>query len=204
MILVFIILGIIIFVCLLVFFLLLSTIKVELKKLHITNIEKKLQVDFVLQIAISVLNKFKLINITIDNDKIEKLLKSGKINLERLKDNKTFNKDNIKSLKYLNPHIEYLNIEGYFATFNTVLTSSIYAILHAIIPILTSSKMKGKYRNNIKFLNINQNVINININCIISIKMVNIINVIYDLKKKGGKEKYGKSSNRRAYAYSNE
>lgn len=204
MILVFIILGIIIFVCLLVFFLLLSTIKVELKKLHITNIEKKLQVDFVLQIAISVLNKFKLINITIDNDKIEKLLKSGKINLERLKDNKTFNKDNIKSLKYLNSHIEYLNIEGYFATFNTVLTSSIYAILHAIIPILISSKMKGKYRNNIKFLNINQNVINININCIISIKMVNIINVIYDLKKKGGKEKYGKSSNRRAYAYSNE
>lgn len=204
MILVFIILGIIIFVCLIVFLLMLSTIRLEIKQLHISNLEKELKVDFILQVAISIFNQFKLIKITIDNEKIKKVLQSGKIDVQKLRNNKTLNKDIIKNLKYIKPNIEYFNIEGYFATFNTVLTSSIYAILHAIIPILISSKMKGKYRNNIKFLNINQNIINMNLNCIISIKMVNIINIIYDLKKKGGKEKYGKSSNRRAYAYSNE
>ena len=52
-------------------------------------------------------------------------------------------------------------------------------------------------------LNINQNKININLNCIISVKMVNIINILHYLKEKGGNNN-GKSSNRRAYAYSNE
>ena len=55
----------------------------------------------------------------------------------------------------------------------------------------------------IEFLNINENKININLNCIISIKMVNIINMLHYLKKKGGKYN-GKSSDRRSYAYSNE
>lgn len=204
MILVFIILGMIVLVCLIVFLLMLSTIKLEVKKLHISNLEKKLEINFILQVAISIFNRFKLIKITIDNDKIKKILQSGKIDVQKLKNNKTFNKDIIRSLKYVRPNIEYLSIEGYFATFDTVLTSSIYAILHAMIPILIASKIKGRYQNDLKFLNINQNVININLNCIISIKMVNIINIIYDLKKKGGKEKHGKSSDRRSYAYSNE
>lgn len=203
MILVFIILGSIILVCLIAFLLMLSTIKLEINRLHISNLENNLKIDFVLQVAISFLNQFKLVKVTIDNEKINKMLQSGKIDVQKLKDNKNFNKDVIKSLKYIRPNIEYFNIEGYFATFNTVLTSSIYAILQAIIPILIGSKMRGIYQNDLKFLNINQNVININLNCIISIKMVNIINIIYDLKK-GGKEKHGKSSDRRTYAYSNE
>lgn len=204
MILVFIILGIIILICLVAFLLMLSTIKLEVKKLYISNLEKELQVDFVLQIALAVFNKIRLIKMTIDNDKVKKILKSGKIDVQKLKDNRALNKDVMKSLKYVKPNIEYLNIEGYFATFNTVFTSSIYGILHAILPILIAPKLKGKYQNDLKFLNLNQNIININLSCIISIKMVNIINIIYDLKKKGGRGKYGKSSDRRSYAYSNE
>lgn len=203
MILVFIILGIIILVCLIIFLLMLSTIRLEVKQLHISNLEKELKIDFVLQVAISIFYQFKLIKITIDNEKIKKVLQSGKIDVQKLRNNKTLNKDIIKSLKYIKPNIEYFNIEGYFATFDVVLTSSIYAILQAVLPILIASKIKGSYQNDLKFLNINQNIINMNLNCIISIKMVNIINIIYDLKK-GGKEKHGKSSNRRSYAYSNE
>ena len=45
MILVFIILGIIIFISLIMFILILSNIKLEIKKLHISNVNKKIEVE---------------------------------------------------------------------------------------------------------------------------------------------------------------
>lgn len=204
MILVFIILGIIIFISLIILVLILSNIKLEVKKLHISNEQKELNIDFVLNIALYFLNKLKFINITIDDEKIRDWFKKGKIDIQKLKDNKEVNKEALKILKYIDFKVEYFKLEGYFATFNTVLSSSIYAILQAIIPIIIAPRINGKYINNVKFFNINQNVININLNCIISVKMVNIINVLHYLKKKGGKDNNGKSSDRRSYAYCNE
>lgn len=204
MILVFIILGTIIFLTLIVFILILSNIKLEIKRLHISNVENKFKLDFVLNIAISIFNKFKFINITIDDDKIRKLYKSGKINVQKLKENKEINKEILKALKYINFKIEYLKLEGNFSTFNTVLSSWLYAVINAIIPIAIAPKVNGKYINNIQLLNINENIININFTCIISVKIVNIISILHYLKKKGGKENNGKSSYRRSYAYSNE
>ena len=203
MILVFIILGIIILISLSMLLFILSNAKLEIKKLHISNIESKLKVDFVLNIGIYFLDKVKLFKFTIDNYKISNLLQSGKIDINKLKENKAINIDVLKSVKYHDFNIEYLKIEGYFSTFNTVLSTSIYGLVQAIIPILIAKRLNGKYINDIQFLNINENKININLNCIISVKMVNIINVLHYLKKKGGNNN-GKSSYRRSYAYSNE
>ena len=206
MILVFIILGIIIFLYLIMFVLTLSNIKLEIKKLHMSNVNKKrkIEVKFILNISISFLNKINLLKFTIDNIKINNLLSSGKLDMQKLKVGKDINKDIVNQLKNSDFKIEYLKLEGYFATFDTVITSSIFAIAHAIIPILIARKNNGKYINNIEFLNINENVINLGLNCIISIKMVNIINILRYLTKKGGNKNYGKSSYRRPYAYSNE
>lgn len=204
MILVFIILGIIIFISLIILVLTLSNIKLEVKKLHISNEQKGLNVDFVLNIALYFLNKLKFISITIDDEKVKDWFKKGKIDIQKLKDNKEVNKEALKILKYVDFKIEYFKLEGNFATFNTVLSSNIYAILQAIIPIIIAPRINGKYINNIQFLNTNQNIININLNCIISVEMVNIINILHYLKKKGGKENNGKSSDRRSYAYCNE
>ena len=203
MILVFIFLGIIILITFYMLILNLSNAKLEIKKLHISNIETNLKVDFVLNIGIYFLNKVKIIKFTIDNYKATNLLKSGKLNIYKLKQNKTINKDIIKSLKYDDFKIEYLKVEGYFSTFNTVLSSWIYGIVNAIIPILVARKIAGDCINSIEFFNTNENKININLNCIISIKMVNIINILHYLKKKGGKNN-GKSSDRRTYGYSYE
>ena len=203
MILVFIILGIIIFITLSILIFALSNSKLEIKKLHISNTEEKLKVDFILNIGIYFLNKVKIVKFTIDNYKISDLLKSGKLDINKFKQNNPINKDIIKSIKRDDFIIEYLKLEGYFGTFNTVLSAWIYGIINSIIPILIARKLEGTYTNNIEFLNINENKININLNCIISIKMVNIINVLHYLKKKGGKDN-GKSSDRRTYAYSNE
>lgn len=206
MILVFIILGLIIFVCLIRFILILSNIKLEVKKLHISNVneKRKIEIKFILNISISFLNKINFLKFTIDNIKINSLLSSGKLNMQKLKVGKDINKDILNRIKGSDLKIEYLKLEGYFATFDTVITSSIFATLHAIIPILISKKIDGKYINNIEFLNINENIINLGLNCIISIKMVNIINILRYLIKKGGKKNNGKSSYRRSYAYSNE
>ena len=207
MILVFIILGITIFVALTMFLFRLSNVKLEIKKLHISNINnvnKKLEIKFVLDIGVFLFNKFKIISFNIDNYKISDLFKSGKIDINRFRDNKAANKDILEVLKSNEFIIEYFKLEGYFATFNPVLSSSIYALINGIIPILIARKIEGKYINNIEFLNINENIINLNLNCIISLKIVNIINILHYLKKKGGSENNGKSSNRRSYAYSNE
>lgn len=206
MILVFIILGIIIFICLIRLLLILSNIKLEVKKLHISNVneKRKTEVKFILNISISLLNKINIFKFTIDNIKINNLLSSGKMDMQKFKLGEEINEDILKELKASNFKIEYLKIDGYFATFDTVLTSSIFAITNAIIPILISRKINGKYINNIEFINVNENVINLGLNCIISIKMVNIINILHYLIKKGGNKNNGKSSYRRPYAYSNE
>jgi len=203
MILVFIILGIIILISSSMLLFILSNAKLEIKKLHISNVENKFKVDFILNIGIYFLDKVKIIKFTLDNYKISDLLQSGKLDINKFKENKAINIDVLKSLKYHDFNIEYFKVEGYFSTFNTVLSTTIYTFVQAIIPILISRKLTGKYINNIEFLNINENKININLNCIISVKMVNIINVLHYLKKKGGNNN-GKSSDRRSYAYSNE
>lgn len=203
MILVFIILGIIIFITLTMLVFALSNARLEIKKLHISNANEKLKVDFILNIGIYFLNKIEIIKFTIDNYKASNLLKSGKLDINKFKKNNSINKDIMKSIKRDDFTIEYFRLEGYFGTFNAVLSSWIYGIINAIIPILIARKLEGDYINKIGFLNTNENKININLNCIISIKMVNIINILHYLKKKGGKDN-GKSSDRRTYAYSNE
>jgi len=203
MILVFIILGLIILVTLSMLIFKLSNAKLEIKKLHISNEEEKVNVDFVLNIGIYFLNKIQLVKFTIDNYKMQNLLQSGKLDINKFKQNEAINIDVLKSLKYHDFTIEYLKIEGYFSTFNVVLSAWIYAVIQAIIPILIAKRIGGEYINKFQFLNINENKININLNCIISVKMVNIINILHYLKKKGGNNN-GESSDRRAYAYSNE
>lgn len=179
MILVFVILGIIIFACLIVFLFILSTLKFEIEKLHISNIEKKIKVDFILDIAVYLFNKVKLAKITIDNVKINNLITSGKLDIKKIKDNKAINKNFFRVLKNSKFKIEIFRIEGCFSTFDNVLSSSIYAIICAVIPILISKKMNGLYNNNLKFLNTNENYINVSLNCIFSVKMVNIINMLH-------------------------
>ena len=204
MILVFIFLVMLILISFAMLLLALSNIQIELKQLHISNNKGKLKFKVILNLSIILFNRLKIIKLSIDNKKIIKILKSGKINFTNVnisKESKKIIKNFLRSDAVI---IENLNISGYFSTFNNVLSGIIFSISNALIPILISKKINGKYNNDVSFLNQNQNIINISINCIISIKTVNIINTLYLLKKKGGSDKYGKSYNRRSYAYSNE
>ncbi len=106
MILVFIFLVMLILISFAMLLLALSNIQIELKQLHISNNKGKLKFKVILNLSIILFNRLKIIKLSIDNKKIIKILKSGKINFtnvniskENIKD--YFYKTNIEHSKYL-------------------------------------------------------------------------------------------------------
>lgn len=206
MILVFLFLIILIAICFLALIIILSTVKFNIKKLHIYNLNNKFKIDFTLQLSIYLFNKINIFKVTIDKDRANGLIKSGKINIKKLKDSKQLNIDTIKLLKNTEIKLEELNFNGCIGTENAAFTAMLVSFINIITVILISNN-KNKIAN--YFLKIdpiyqNQNIVNLQFNCIISLKIVNIINMIYILKKKGRGDKNERTSNRRSYAYSYE
>lgn len=208
MILVFLILGLIIIINLIFYIFLLSNIKIKIVKLHIFYNVEKIDIKFISKIGLYLFNKLKLFQITIDDDKIEKLYKSGKIDINKLKDNKELNKEILKLLKNIDLAIERLKLEGYIGTKNAAFTAYISCFINAIIPIIISNKIfeykKENYNYKIDTVYIKQNIVNLDFDCIISIKTVHIINIVNYLLKKGRVKNNERTSNRRTYAYSHE
>lgn len=208
MILVFLLLVFIIIIALIFYILMLSNIKVKITKLHIFYNKKKLDITFVSKLGLYLFNKVKLLQITIDDDKIRDLYKSGKIDVNKLKNNKELNKLMLKLLKNIDFTVEELNLKGYIGTEDAAFTAIKAGIINIIISLVLMNKVKNyakdKFSYGLETVYVNQNIVNLEFNCIISIKIVHIINIIYILSKKEGVKKNERTSNRRTYAYSHE
>ncbi len=155
-------------------------------------------------------NKIKWIWFRLNDKKVRKMY--SKMQLEKL-DFKKFRKDfkvkDLKELPKLQPKISYLNLDANLGVISPVTTSFLVATISSIIsialPYLATSLKKERYIYNIKPLYYNKNLYKINLNCIIEIKMVHIINIIFILIKKGRKKnEQSTTSNRKPYAYSYE
>ena len=109
----------------------------------------------------------------------------------------------IEKIKELikNIQVEKIIINSKIGTENPIITSFIVATLASILAILFAKIKKPSYK--IEPVYTNKNYLYLNINCIFKVKLVHIINISKKLKKKGVVPKYGNTSNRRAYAYSN-
>lgn len=197
----FIIFGIIILNILITIIFAFSMLEIDVKKI-VYNSKSKTNF-FLIYIKLKFLGKITWAKIKIDNNKMKryqcinnKILQ--KINLNVLNE--------IKELKKINKIPFILNkvslkldigLSDYF------LTSLTIGILSTIISILIAKKIKNKenckYKINPIFINEPQ--IKIRLNCIISIKMVHIINTVYMLLKKGSEKDGEQTSNRRTYAY---
>ena len=203
MILVFLVLILIVIIALLVFILSMSNIKIKIEKLQISNISGKFKALFISKIGIFVFNKFKIFEIKIDDKKVKDIFKNRKLNIKKLKYN-----DTVRLIKNYEVYLEKLNIDGYLGLEDAAYTAYSVSLINIIIGFFLASKIysnnKSNYRYNINPLYLNQNLVNIEINCIISIKIVNIISMILSVLKKGRVSKNERTSNRRAYAYSNE
>lgn len=188
-----------------------STLRIDIKELETINTK-----IIKLKIIISLLafNKLKWIGIKIDKNRIEKIKKSIKkplmnkiLNSKILKKYRGVEKIIIKDRKQILKELKNINIEKtkiklQIGTENPVITSYTVAIISTILSIILARKTKEpKYE--IKPVYIDKNYIYLYLNCIISIKLVHIINIKKELERKEVYQKYGRTSNRRTYANSN-
>lgn len=189
-----------------------SRIKINIKNIKFTSYkveERHLQEDYDVEVKLYVLKFLRILKINITKEKLEKLKLENKIKkLEKkliLKDVK-FDVNVFDVLKNLKIIFEELNLKVEIGTENSALTSIIFGIISGIIPIMLRNQIKNieKQKIDIKPIYLNQNLLNIELNCIFNIKMIHIIYVMYILNKKRRDEKYVRTSNRRSYGYSYE
>lgn len=204
----------ILFLIALIFLLLcLSNLEIEIKKLSIDSKNEKSEriSEILIYIRLKLLDKVTLLKVKIDKNKINsiknsKLLKSKMFN--KMNKKEMFKRDNIKYIKEINFKIKQVDLTLKLCTTDSIFTSFSVAGIASIISILLSKHISKKDINKCKYVIIPQYEqkpsIKIKLNCIISIKIVHIMNVIYMLIKKRSVENDERTSDRRTYASFNE
>lgn len=188
-----------------------STLHIQIKNLSVSNMKPKNKAKYAIIISLYLGNKIKWIWFNLNDKRMKKMY--SKIQLEKLdfqKLKKDFKMKDLKQLPKLKPKISYLNLDANLGVIDPTATSFLVAIIATIIslllPYLATDLKEKNYIYNIKPLYYNQNLYKVNVDCIIEIKMVHIINVIYYILIKKGRKKNDQSttSNRKPYAYSYE
>ena len=104
--------------------------------------------------------------------------------------------------------LEFFKTNIKIGTEDIIFTSFIVTILSSLLGIGLAKAIK-KYTENKFYYSIlpvygKNNMLDIDLNCIINVKLVHIIYVIYMFSKKRSEKKYERTSNRRSYDYSYE
>ena len=199
---------VLLFFCILIvlaILIILSSIKINVKKFYVSNIrgkqrKKELDKKFSIYVEFYLLGIIKLAKIRISKKLLNKLnIKTDAKQIE--KSAKAIKKiQPLTIIKKLKIKTEKLNLKLDIGTFDVVLTSYIVAVISSILGIIyTVSNPKIK-KFEVKSLYNFGNSIKINLNCIINVKIVHIIYVIYILLKIRRKS-HERTSNRGAYDY---
>ena len=210
MVLVFILLGIIIAVLLIFTILLLSKIQIEIKNLKIGNKEEnrgRIKDKYEVKITLYFLEKIPILWFRLNDKKIRKISNSKqleKIDLKAIEKNVKFNKETIQIIKNIKIKISKLNLRIDIGTEDAILTSYLIAFIASLIGIILPHIVQKNKINNCKYIvnpiYQNRNIYHVNLDSIISIKIVHIIYSMLIFVKKG-RDKHERTSNRRAYAY---
>ena len=190
----FIILIILILISLLIY---LSGIEIQIDNIEIER-KRKIHInDLKINIYFMLFNKFKIIKIGIDKEKIEKINFNkikDKIKEKNIKPNKKMITNGIKAL---NVKTESLNIKAKIGLSNAVYMAYLVAVINIALSIILARISKGSKKENynyvIKPLQTDKFYLKLSINCIIRIKIANIINMSI---KKRSEEKNERTSNR--------
>ena len=188
--------------------------------------------DYEFKFGLYIFNKIKIIGFKINKKKIEKTkneieqLKNSKalkliskidinkISLKiekRLKQQIKNNNVNIfKIIKIIIKNLKFqilkynMNLEiGVDDAFYTSLLTVAISSLISIALKLTLKNLKKCYYIILPIYE-KGNILKLNLNCIINLKLVHIINIIYLINKEGRSDKYVRTSNRKSYDYCHE
>lgn len=220
----FIILAILFFISVLILILCLSSLELEINELFFNSNnkkDKKLE-KYLFLIRIKLFKNITWFKVKIDKSKMQaiensKILKCKIFNninkYKNIKDiilknkDEILKKDNINYIKELNIKLKELDLNMKLSTSNNIFTSFSIAILATLISIIVANNVtkynKQKFNYIIAPKYEDKLSLKVNLNCIINIKIVHIMNVIYMLIKKRSVEYDGKS-NRRTYASFND
>lgn len=172
-------------------------IKMEIENLSISFKEDRIiNKDYLFIVTVYLLQCIPIFKIKITKPKLEKLNLKNKI--EKINNNKSINKDILKIVKIIRPVIKKIDLNVTFGTENAALTALICSTMKIIVTNILKRNVK------IQPVFENRNLLNIYFEGIFEIKMIHIINNLYIYNKKRRVDKYERTSNRRAYAYSNE
>ncbi len=211
MILVLFLFGLIILIGITAILIIASTLHIQIKNLSISNMQTKNNTKYAIIFSIYFANKIKYIWFNLNSKRAKKIY--SKVQLEKIdlkKFKKVFKLGDLKELTKLHLKISDLNLEMNIGTKSPLVTSflvvTISNAISLLLPHLVNNLKDNRYFYNIKPLYYNKELYKINLDCIIEIKMVHIINVIYYIFLKKGRRKNERSttSNRKSYAYSHE
>lgn len=200
--------------------LLLSNVEIEINKLWFDSSNKKGEKleDYLFYIRLKFLDKITWFKVKIDNKKILKLedskvLKSKIFDItnkvREIKENATKNKKEVfNSIRNLDIKVKSLDLDMKISVSDYIITSFSIAFIASAISIILAKNInkyeKRKYRYVITPIYEYKPRLKIKLNCIIDIKIVHIMNVIYMLVKKRSVEYDERTSNRRTYVCSND
>ena len=211
MILVLFLFGLIILIGITAILIIASTLHIQIKNLSISNMQKKNNTKYAIIFSIYFANKIKYIWFNLNSKRAKKIY--SKVQLEKIdlkKFKKVFKLSDLKELTKLHLKILDLNLDMNIGTKSPLVTSflvvTISNAISLLLPHLVNNLKDNRYFYNIKPLYYNKELYKINLDCIIEIKMVHIINVIYYIFLKKGRRENERSttSNRKSYAYSHE
>ena len=221
------------FLCLFVIVLIILLIKNASIKIFITNLNidtesKEILKNYEFKVQICAFNKIPIIGYKINEKKVKKIQKSKLIDkianikfekigeslqLNFIEDYKRINKINVIKIIIKNLKLQILKFNFYLkiGTENVHITSYLVPILSLMLSLILNygslNVKKAVVRNYYYKINpvYNKNLIKLSLNCIINVKIVHIINIIYNLLiRKRRSDKYERTSYRRSYGYSHE
>lgn len=185
MILVLIFFVVIILLTAIVIILSLSNLKIDIDNIYISNLYNKLTLNFTIRFKIYFLNKIKLLNIKIEQEKLSTAYKKN-IKIFKSKDSNKINKEIIKMLLKSKYKIEKVDIKGKIGTENASSTAIIVGIVNALIPIVTIEKVDEENIQNYSYYIMPQysnNIIDIKANITINIRIKEVFSNLIVIKK---------------------
>ena len=166
---------------------------------------KKTPDNFCIKVRLYIFNKLKFLEIKLDNKKLKKIYNKQKV--EKIDTKKVMrnlpksNKEKLNLLKKINLQKLDLNLE--IGTVDIMLTTLIIPVLSSFLSclLIKAGNRNCKYR--IMPIYVEDFMYKIDLNCIFSLKMIHIINIMWLILRKRD-DKNGRTSNRRFNAYSYE
>lgn len=190
---------------------LLSKIQIQIKNVHFNSSKPKgkLDANYKIIIIVYILKKIPILKINITQSKLKKLKLKEKVRqaeIDIIQNKKKIDKEILQELRKIKVQIKYWNLELLLGTEDAKITALIVGYLSVFLGIYLNKKI-SKHENkkfSIQPVYIGQNILKLIFEGIFEIKTVNIINIIWNLKKKERRNGNERTSNRRTYDYSYE